>query len=79
MESRDLVGTSSLFISTDQKNPGPFDYEVTAGPGDANKLLKVDRGGETGPIYIGIQGATADSIVSLVSGGELCCDFIRLR
>ena len=62
VETHDLQGSSRLFVSSSDKNPGPFSSEWRDVSGSKDKLLIVKRGATTGPLFIGIQGTSKDAI-----------------
>ena len=68
ISARDLQGASSIYVSSSDENPAPFDYGWKDDSGRGEKVLRLNRSGSAaqGPIYIGIQGTSnATSKISL--------------
>ena len=57
---RNIEGTSSIYVSSDEKNPAAFDYEWKDDTANGNKLMLIKRkpGAAQGPIFIGVQGTS---------------------
>jgi hypothetical protein len=67
----DLSGSSSLYVSTKDKNPGPFDYELRdETPG--RKHLVIKRGSIGGGVFIGVV-ATACAGTAGETMVHVCC------
>ena len=67
VEIVNLTGSTNAYVSTIDKNPGPFSYDVSAlGSTNATKIFRIARSvSEITPLYIGVEGVASDSSFSL--------------
>ena len=62
VETHDLQGSSRLFVSSSDKNPGPFSSEWRDVRGSKDKRLIVKPKTTEAPLFIGVQGTSKNTI-----------------
>ena len=58
VDIEDLEGASHVFVSSQDKNPGPYANQWQDVSGTRSKLIAVERNAADEPLYIGIKGSS---------------------
>lgn len=75
VDAYDLKGFTSLFVSTQSKNPGPFDYEKKSEVPGRKRIYMETPGND--PIYIGLWSLRCGANRDEITDSEVSFDFLN--
>lgn len=75
VDAYDLKGFASLFVSTQSKNPGPFDYEKKSEVPGRKRIYMETPGND--PIYIGLWSLRCGANRDEITDSEVSFDFLN--